>query len=121
MESVGAYFQANPAAFTLLAISLVVLILYFILSKLIKLAIVVLLVILLGGGAYLFKDPASMPDKIKTSVATFKAGSEAIGDKLSRFWQDTREIGGKVTKVPGEINKMLDTADTDVKKEFKKK
>jgi len=121
MESVGAYFQANPAAFTLLAISLVVLILYFILSKLIKLAIIVLLVILLGGGAYFFKDPASTSDKIKKSVETFKTGGEAIGDKLSRFWQDTREIGGKVTKVPGEISKMLDTADTDAKKEFKKK
>jgi hypothetical protein len=121
MESVGAYFQANPAAFTLLAISLVVLILYFILSKLIKLAIIVLLVILLGGGAYFFKDPASTSDKIKNSVETFKTGGEAIGNKLSRFWQDTRELGGKVTKVPGEINEMLDTADKDVKKEFKKK
>ncbi|MDD4356387.1 MAG: hypothetical protein BWX99_00222 [Deltaproteobacteria bacterium ADurb.Bin151] len=110
MESVGAYFQANPAAFTLLAISLVVLILYFILSKLVKLAVIVLLVILLGGGAYLFKDPASMPDKIKKSVKTFKSGSEVIGDKLSRFWQDTKEIGGQVTKFPGEINKMLNSS-----------
>jgi hypothetical protein len=30
-------------------------------------------------------------------------------------------MGGKVSKVPGEINQMLDTADTDTKKEFKKK
>lgn len=121
MESVGAYFQANPAAFTLLAISLVVLILYFILSKLIKLAIIVLLVILLGGGAYFFKDPASTSDKIKNSVETFKTGGEAIGNKLSRFWQDTKELAGKAKEVPGEINEMLDTADKDVKKEFKKK
>ena len=110
MESVGAYFQANPAAFTMLAIFFVVMILYFILSKLVKLAIIVLLVVLLGGGAYLFKDPASMPDKIKTSVETFKAGSEAIGTKLSRFWQDTGEIGGKIAKFPGEINKQLDSS-----------
>ncbi|HOG82842.1 MAG TPA: hypothetical protein P5249_07930 [Smithellaceae bacterium] len=110
MESVGAYFQANPAAFTMLAIFLVVMILYFILSKLVKLAIIVLLVVLLGGGAYLFKDPASMPDKIKTSVETFKAGGEAIGTKLSRFWQDTAEIGGKIAKFPAEINKQLDSS-----------
>jgi hypothetical protein len=110
METVGAYFQANPAAFTMLAIFLVVMILYFILSKLMKLAVIVILVILLGGGAYLFKDPASMPDKIKKSIETFKAGGGEIGNKLSRFWQDTREIGGKVAKFPGEINKQLDSS-----------
>lgn len=110
METVGAYFQANPAAFTMLAIFLVVMILYFILSKLVKLAIIVFLVVLLGGGAYLFKDPTSMPDKIKISIETFKAGGEAIGNKLSRFWQDTAEIGGKIAEFPREINKQLDSS-----------
>lgn len=121
MESVSAYFLANPAAFTLLAIFVVVLILYFILSKLIKLAIVFLIVVLLVGGVYLFKDPSTTPDKIKQSVATFKTGGEAIGDKFSRFWQDTKELAGKAKEVPGEINKLLGAADEDVKKEYKKK
>ncbi|MHB8137179.1 MAG: hypothetical protein ACYDGO_02165 [Smithellaceae bacterium] len=121
MESVSAYFLANPAAFTLLAIFVVVLILYFILSKLIKLAIVFLIVVLLVGGAYLFKDPSTTSDKIKQSVETFKTGGGAIGDKFSHFWQDTKELAGKAKKVPGEINKLLDTADEDVKKEYKKK
>ena len=105
MEAISDYFATNPAAFTLLAIFIVVLIAYFILQKFIKFAIVFVFIILLAGGIYLFKDPASMPGKIKSSVETLKAGGEQIGEKFSNFWQDTKELAGKAKKVPGDINK----------------
>lgn len=121
MDAVSSYFSANPAAFTLLTIFIVVMILFFILKKLIKLAIVVVFVILLAGGVYLFKDPASMPDKIREAVETLQAGGEQIGEKFGYFVDDTKNLAGKVSKAPGEINKMLDTADKDIEKEYKKK
>lgn len=110
MESISAYFTANPTAFTLLTIVVVLTILYFIISKFIKIAIILLIVILLFGGVTLFKDPASMPDKIKKSVQTFKTGGEQLLEKLTNIRKDSKEIAGKAKKVPGDINKLLDAA-----------
>lgn len=110
MEAISDYFASNPAAFTLLALFVVIVVLYSIVQKMIKLAIVVAFVILLSGGVFLFKDPGSMPDKIKQSVATFKEGSAAISDKFRSLWSDTKELGGKMKKVPGDLNKMLDAS-----------
>lgn len=116
MEPVSSYFSTNPAAFTLLAIFVIIMILFFFLKKFIKLTVVVLFIILLVIGIYLFKDPASMPDKIKQSVETFKSGGEQIGDKFSNFLDDTKNLAGKAKEVPGDLNKMLDTAKKDAGK-----
>ncbi|MFO7569979.1 MAG: hypothetical protein R6W75_09295 [Smithellaceae bacterium] len=110
MEAISSYFAANPAVVTLLAIFLFLFILYTILKKFIKFAVVLIFVVLLVGGIYLFKDPASMPEKIRTGVETLKAGGEQIGDKFSNFWQDTKELFNKGKKVPGDINRMLDVS-----------
>jgi len=116
MESISAYFAAHPTVFTLLTIFAVIMILYFIFSKFVKLAIVLLIVILLVGGVNFFKDPASMPDKIKQSVQTFKTGGEEVWDKFSSLWRDTKSIADKARKAPGDINKLLDTAKKDAGK-----
>jgi len=110
MEAVSDFFASNPAAFTLLAIVIALFILYSIIQKMLKLAVVVMFVILIFGGVYLFKDPASAPDKIKQSVTAFKTGSEAIHDKFSSLWSDAKELGGKIKKTPGDLNKMLDSS-----------
>ncbi len=110
MEAISDYFASNPAAFTLLAIFIVVMILYSIAKKMIKFAIVVVFLVLLFGGIYLFKDPAGMPGKIKNSVETLKAGGGQIKDKFTNLWEDTKDLAGKAKKVPGDINKMLDTS-----------
>jgi len=116
MESVSAYFSTNPAAATMLTIFIVIMILYFILKKFIKLTIVLLFIILLVGGVYLFKDPATMPGKIQQSIETLKSGGEQIGDKFSSFWKDTKDLAGKAKKVPGDLNKMLDASKKDADK-----
>ncbi len=121
MDSVSSYFSSNPAVFTLLTIFVVVMILFFILKKLLTLAIVSIFIILLVGGVYLFTDPASMPDKIKQAVETLQTGGEQIGEKFGNFLDDTKSLAGKASKVPGDLNKMLDTADKDIEKEYKKK
>lgn len=116
MESFTSYFSTNPAAFTLLTIFVVIMILYFIIKKFIKLTIVLLFIILLVGGVYLFKDPATMPGKIKQSIETLKSGGEQIGEKFSNFWKDTKDLAGKAKKVPGDLNKMLDASKKDADK-----
>lgn len=121
MDFVSSCFSENPAAFTLVTIFIVIMLLFFILKKMLKLAIVMIFVVLLVGGIYLFKDPASMPDKIKDAVETLRAGGDQIGEKFGNFLDDTKSLAGKASKVPGDLNKMLETADKDVAKEYKKK
>ena len=121
MDAVSSYFSANPAAFTLITICVVILMLFFILKKFLKLTIVFLFIVLLAIGVYFFKDPASMPDKIKQSVENFKSGGEKIGDTFSNFFDDTKRLTSKAKEVPSDLNKLLDTADKDVKKEYKSK
>jgi len=116
MESISSYFTAHPTVFTLLAIFAVIMIMYFILSKFIKLTVILLIIILLIGGVNFFKDPASMPDKIKQSFQTFKTGGEQVWDKFSSLWRDTKSMADKAKKAPGDINKLLDTAKENVGK-----
>ncbi len=116
MEVVSEYLTANPTVVTLLALFIVLFLLYCILKKFLKFAIVVIFILLLVGGVYLFKDPSSAPDKIKIATETIKTGGEQIVEKFANFWEDTKELAGKAKKVPGDINKMLDTAKEDVGK-----
>jgi len=110
MDTISEFFASNPAVFTMLAIFIAVMILYSLIQKMIKFAIIVVMIVLLSGGVYLFKDPAGMPEKIKQSIETFKNGSDQIVDKFSSLWDDTRELAGKAKKMPGDINKMLDAS-----------
>lgn len=116
MEAIVNYFTANPAAFTLLAVILVITVLYFIFSKLIKIAIVLIFIILLVVGVQLFQSPADMPGKIKKTIATFKTGGEQIKDKFSSLWQDSKDIADKAKTIPKDVNKLLDAAKEDANK-----
>lgn len=116
MESISAYFSSHPTAFTWLTVFVVVMILYFLLKKFIKLTLIIVVVLLLVGGVQLFKDPATAPDKIRTSLETLKSGGEKIVEKFSNFWRDSKELADKASKVPGDINKLLDTTKEDVGK-----
>lgn len=116
MDVIADYLRSNPAAFTLLAIFIAVVILYSLVQKMIKFVIVVVFIVMLLGGIYLFKDPASMPEKIKSSVSAFKDGGEQIKDKFANLWHDTKNLAGKAKEVPGDINKMLDASKEEVEK-----
>ncbi len=110
MDALFGYFTAHPTVFTLLTIFIVIAVLYFILSKFIKLAVLLLIVILLAGGANLLKDPASMPGKIKQNVQTFITGGEQIWHTVSGLWKDANDVADQVKKAPEEINASLKTA-----------
>jgi uncharacterized membrane protein len=116
MEAISNYFAANPAVVTLLAIFVVLFILYSILKKFITFTVIIVFFIMLTGGIYLFKDPASAPDKIRNGVETLKSGGEQIGEKFGNFWEDTKDLFNKGKKVPGDINRMLDASKESVGK-----
>jgi len=116
MEAVTDYLTANPVVVTLLVLFIGLFLLYCVLKKFLKFTLVVIFVFLLIGGVYLFKDPGSAPDKIKNVAETIKAGGQQIAENFGNFWEDTKELAGKAKKVPGDINRMLDTAKDEVGK-----
>jgi uncharacterized protein YjbJ (UPF0337 family) len=124
MESIAAYFAANPEKFTMFAIFIIIMLLYFIMSKLIKMAIVVIAVVLIIGGVNAFKDPAPMSVKVKKTAETFVTGAKQMVGRLGDFWRDSKEVAGEVKKLPGDLNKELndasDIADKNIRENRKK-
>ncbi len=110
MDALFSYLSAHPTIFTLLTIFVIIAVLYFILSKFIKLAVLLLIVILLAGGANLLSDPASMPGKIKQNVQTFITGGKQIWHTVSGLWKDANDIADRVQKAPEEIQSSLKAA-----------
>jgi hypothetical protein len=108
MESIGAYFAANPDKFTMFAIFVVIMIVYFILSRFIKLTIAVIAIVLVVGGVNLFKNPAPLPEKIKKTAETFIAGGKQLTGRFGDFWKDSKEVASEAKKLPGDINQLLD-------------
>ena len=111
MDAISAYFASNPAAFTMLIVFIALAILYSLIQKMVKFAVIVLFIALIISGIYFFKDPASMPEKIHSTVSMFKDGGGEIADKLQNLWDDTKNLASKAKEVPGDINKLLDSSD----------
>jgi hypothetical protein len=108
MESIAAYFTSNPEAFALFVILSVVMILYFILSKFIKLTIAAIVVFFIVGGINVFSDPAPMPVAMGKTADILIAGGKSLGNRLGDFWRDSKEMAGEAKKMPGEVNDLLD-------------
>ena len=83
MEQVFHYLS-TPAGI-LVAIFGALLILYFILKQLVKLALLVVLVLFGLAGYYYFQDPATMPQKMKQTLQGAKARTESAVENATRL------------------------------------
>ena len=79
----------------LVAIFGALLILYFMLKKLVKLALLVVLVLFGLAGYYYFQDPATMPQKMKQTLQGAKTKTEHAVEKGKGAYRTGREIYGK--------------------------
>jgi predicted neutral ceramidase superfamily lipid hydrolase len=111
MDEILNYISAHPAVITLLVVVVVITLLYFILKQFIKLLLVTLLILMVVGGYYYLKEPGQTAERIKLSMDTFQAGTDEITDKCKNFFRDTKELVNKGSKVPGDINRLLQDSD----------
>lgn len=79
-----------------------------------------LFVLLAAFGYYYFKEPSTVPEKIKESIETMKSGINDIEDKSKNFFTDSKNLYKKTKEAPGSVNKLLDGSNTELDKEFKK-
>jgi len=100
MDAITGYIDAHPAVLIMIVIFVVIFILYFIFKKFIKFVLVLLFILLAAGGYYYFKDPATMPEKIKKSVDMMKSGINEVVDTSKRFIGTPRSYTKKAKKFP---------------------
>ena len=116
MSSITEYLSAHPAIITLVVIFVIILILYFIFKQFIKLVLIMLMIVLAVAGYFYFQNPDKMAERIKLTVDTIKSGTNEIVEKSKSFFTDLKELVDKTKEVPGEVNKLLKTADDMPKK-----
>lgn len=119
MESISAYFAADPEKFTIFIFLVVVVLLYSFMSKLIKLAIVIIAAVLIIGGVNAFMDPAPMSVKVKKTTETFIIGAKKMSNRFGDFWRDSKEVAGEMKKLPSDLNKELNAPSGQVDKNIK--
>ena len=120
MDVITGYFSAHPGVFVIAVILIIIILLNLFFKNLIKLVLIMLFVLLAAFGYYYFKEPSTVPEKIKESIETMKSGINDIGDKSKTFFKDSKELYKKTKEAPGDVNRLLKDSDNNVDKEFKK-
>jgi hypothetical protein len=82
--------------------------------------LITLFILLAAFGYYYFKDPGTMPDKVKESVETVKAGINELTDKSKSFYRDSKDLFKKTKEAPGDVNKLLKDSNKETEKEYSK-
>jgi cell shape-determining protein MreC len=120
MDVITGYISAHPSVLVVCVILIIIILMTFIFKSLIKLVLIMLFVLLAASGYYYFTDPAKMPEKVKESVETMKAGVHELADKSKSFYKDSKELYKKTKEVPGDVNKLIKDSDKETEKEYEK-
>lgn len=107
MEKIWAFVIENPLAFIFFGFIAVV-VLYFFLKQLVKLALIFLIILLALGGYYYFKDPANMPRNMVRTIKTVKETIVRAPDKIKEMYRKGENIikkGKEILQDPEEAFK----------------
>jgi hypothetical protein len=107
MDAITGFLTANPTAFKVMIIFVLIIVAYFIFKQFLKLSLVLLLIVLAGAGYHYFNNPQNMSEDVQKSISTVKSGVE----KGKSFYKDSKELIDKTKKVPGDINKLFKSAE----------
>jgi hypothetical protein len=101
---------STPAGI-LVALFGALLILYFILKKLVKLALVVVLIFFCMAGYHYFKDPATMPQKMKATLEDARVKADSAVAKGKSAYRQGRRIYEKGKDLSRAVDKLTEGTD----------
>jgi hypothetical protein len=121
MDVITGYLSAHPAVFVIAVILIILMLLNFFFKSLIKLVLIMMFILLVAIGYYYFKDPSTVPEKIKASMETMQSGVNEIENKGKGFYDDSKDFYKKTKDDPESIGNMLEDSKKQVEKDFKKR
>lgn len=120
MDAIFDYISAHQVIFVIVASLIVALILNFTLKSLAKLVWIVLIIFLVVFGYYYYKDKNSTTDKTHQSTEIIQSVIDDLEAKSKSVWEDMKDLYRKSITGSKDVNKLLDTSDKELDKEFKK-
>jgi hypothetical protein len=103
MEAITGFFTENPTFFKVMIILVLIVIAYLIFKQFLKLSLVLFLIVLAGAGYHYYNNPQKMSE----DAQKLEAGKE----KMKNFYNDSKELINKSTKVTGDVNKLLKSSE----------
>lgn len=116
MDAITGYMSAHPVVLVICVVLVVILFLQFTFKSLLKLILIMVFILLVAFGYYYFKDPSSVPEKVKTSVEAVEAGINGLSDKGKGFYKDSKELYKKGKEAPKDINNLLKNSEKELDK-----
>lgn len=120
MDSITGYITAHPAIFAMGAALIIVIFLHFTFKSLAKLLFIVFIILMAIYGYYSFKDKEKFSDETQKSGEMVQSIIDDVKAKSKTMSQDMKNLYRKSKAAPKEVDKMLDTSDKQLDKEFKK-
>jgi apolipoprotein N-acyltransferase len=121
MDTITGYISAHPAILLIGVVLFIVLFLHFTIKSLVKLVLIILFILLAIFGYYSFQDQDTMSDKTKESTDIIQSVMDDLKAKSKSFFTDSKDLYNKSKDAPKEVDKLLDTSDKELEKDFKKK
>jgi hypothetical protein len=91
MKGVMDYILSHQFAAMVMAFA-ALLIVYFLLKNLLKIALVIMLIAIAVGGYYYFKDPAKMPENIRQTILDTREKSGKVLEKGKQAYRKTKDL-----------------------------
>jgi hypothetical protein len=100
------YLSSQNGAFTFAAIAALI-ICYFLLKNLIKMAIIFALVLLVFGGYLYVKNPQKMSESVKQTVMEARTKTGKVIQTSKNAYRDAKDLVDKGKGLPGEIDQFI--------------
>ncbi len=121
MDAITDFISAHPAIAGLSVALIIVLFLHFTLKGLVKFVLIVLFILMIIFGINSFKGKDTLNGDTKESTKMTQSVIDDIKFKMSHMIDDMKDLYRKSKAAPKEVNKLLDSSDKQLDKDFKKK
>lgn len=121
MDAIIDFISAHPAIAGLSVALIIILFLHFTFKNLVKFVLIILVILMILFGINSFKGKDTLNGEPKESTKLTQSVIDDIKFKMSHMIKDMKDLYRKSKTAPKEVDKLLDSSDKQLDKEFKKK